>query len=177
MAPICWRPCLNPILYKTLQWTFLGRSGSHFHGKTKEVGPVFGGGIPDHLLLAWSTHHGIWYVEYLNGVKTFAEGGLIPVSVHSKDRIAIGCDDTHCLLTFTTPAQQIYGVLIDPEQPHLAVPVPIETATRVEWPQVHVLKPGRFLVVYMSADDDPYQHRFAGRIVTTAPQPRRRAVR
>ena len=174
-APICWRPCPN-LKYKTLGWTFLGRGGSHVEWKPEEISPVVAGGIPNHLMIAWGTSSGIRYLEYLNGTKVVAEGMLLPASLHSWDPIAIGCDDTHCLLVYTTGARQIYGVLIDPTQPHLAVPVPIETAKRVEHPQVHLLEKGRFLVVYVSEEHDP-QHRFAGRIVTTAPLPRRRAVR
>jgi hypothetical protein len=115
------------------------------------------------------------FLEFKNGIQP-AEAALIPASVYAWERPAVDCDDTHCLVAFATRSRQIYGVLIDSAQPHIQVPVPIETATRVERPQVHLLQKGRFLVSYVSMADDPV-HRFAGRIVTTAPLPRRRAVR
>lgn len=159
-----------------LNWTFLGKSGSHLHREQEIPGSVAAGGSPNHFMLAWNAPSGVTYIEYVHGVKQVAEGTLIPVSVHEWEQPAIACDDTHCLLAFTTPSRQIYGVLVDSTQPHLATPVPIETASRVERPQVHLLQNGRFLVAYMSAENDP-RYRFANRIVTTAPQPRRRAVR
>jgi hypothetical protein len=126
-------------------------------------------------MLAWHAPGGVWYLEYLLGIRT-GPAALIPASVNIWQRPAVDCDDTHCLLAFTNLSREIHGVLIDPAHPHLATPVPIETSSRVERPQVHVLRNGRFLVTYVSAEDDP-RHRFAARVVTTTVQPRRRAVR
>lgn len=167
--------CPPRIGNSTLFWTFLGRSGEHRHERNESLGPAAAGGSANHLMLAWNAPSGVWYVEYVRGVKKAAESTLIPVSVNDWERPAVDCDDTHCLIAFTTRSRQIYGVLIDSTQPHLATPVPIETASRVERPQVHLLQPGRFLVTYVSAENDP-QNRFGGRIVTTTTQPRRRAV-
>lgn len=171
----CWPPCATPDPFWTLRWSFLGNSGSHVHNKKEVLGSAGAGGTPNHFAIAWNTPSGVSFVEYLDGVRK-AAGVLIPVAVNTWEAPAVACDDTHCLIAFTTPVREIYGVLIDPARPHLLIPVAIETASRVEKPQIHLVHNGRFLVTYVSADDERL-HRFAGRIVTTAPQPRRRAVR
>lgn len=161
--------------YWTLHWSFAGRSGMYIDREVEDVGPAAAGGSASHFVLAWNVSDGVRFLEFWNGNQP-AEAARIPASVFAWERPAVDCDDTHCLVAFTTRPRQIYGVLIDSAQPHIQVPVPIETATRVERPQVHLLQKGRFLVSYVSAADDPV-HRFAGRIVTTRPLARRRAIR
>ncbi len=161
--------------YSILHWSVAGRSGSYFHRESGEVGPAVAGGPADHFAMAWNVPEGVRYLEVQNGMQP-AEAALIPASVSVWEQPAIDCDDTHCLVAYATRSRQIYGVLIDSAQPHIQVPVAIETATRVERPLVRLLQKGRFIVSYVSAADDPV-HRFAGRIVTTAPLPRRRAIR
>ena len=168
------RPC-GLYAFWTLHWSFAGRSGSYLDLRREDVGPAVAGGSANHFALAWNTAEGVRYLDSPVGTQP-AAAALIPASVLVWERPAVDCDDTHCLFAFATPARQIYAVLIDSAQPYIQVPVAIETASRVESPQVHLLQQGRFLVSYVSAADDP-AHRFAGRIVTTAALPRRRAVR
>ena len=161
--------------YWTLHWSFAGKSGMYIDREVQDVGPAAAGGSASHFALAWNVSDGVRFLEFRNGTQP-AEATRIPASVFAWEQPGVDCDDTHCLIAFATRSRQIYGVLIDSAQPHIQVPVPIETATRVERPQVHLLQKGRFLVSYVSAAEDPV-HRFAGRIVTTTPLPRRRAIR
>ena len=170
---VCFPYCGIPP--SVLDWTFLGHSGRYFHVPREPVGTVGAGGTADHFMLAWATPRGVNYLDIQHGVQPFFPG-LIPASALMWDTPAVDCDATHCLVAFTTSWRQIYGVLVDSQHPDLQTLVPIETSTRVEKPQVLLLQPGRFLVSYTSAEDEP-QNRFAGRIVTTHPLPRRRAVR
>lgn len=170
---VCFPHCGIPP--SVLDWTFLGYSGRYFHVSREPVGPPGAGGNADRFLLAWATSRGLSYLDVRHGRHPFFPS-LIPASALFWDTPAVDCDATHCLVAFTTPWRQIYTVLVDSQHPDLQTLVPIETSTRVEKPQVHLLQPGRFLVSYTSAEDEP-QHRFAGRIVTTQPLPRRRAVR
>lgn len=170
---VCFPHCGIPP--SVLDWTFLGQSGRYFHVPREPVGTAGAGGTVDHFMLAWATPRGVNYLDILHGAQPFFPG-LIAASALMWDIPGVDCDATHCLVAFTTPWRQIYAVLVDSQQPDLQTLVPIETSTRVGRPQVHLLQPGRFLVSYSSAEDEP-QNRFAGRIVTTQPLPRRRAVR
>jgi hypothetical protein len=175
LAPnICWSPFCVPQGTFTLSWSGPGVRGSYILDRDGAFGPVAGGRRGDHIVLAWYSPSGVWFAGIAGTLRNI---GKLPVPVWVTDVPAVGCDDTHCLIAFTTRERKIYGLLIDAAQPWLPTPVPIETESSVERPQVHVLQNGRFLVVYTSSAFAT-ENRFAGRIVTTKPEPvrRRRAV-
>ena len=174
--PICFIPFCSPTgKFLTLSWSGPGVRGSYKYDNATlgTVGPIAGAQRGDHAALAWYSPSGVVLADILGTVPTIV---MFPASVKITELPGVGCDDTHCLLVFTTKTRKIYGLLFDPSQPWPPEPVPIETVPPVERPQVHVLRNGRFLVVYVSGEVARHQ-RFAGRIVTTTPQPRRRAVR
>ena len=174
-SPICFIPFCSPTgQFLTLSWSGPGVSGSYKYDNATlgTVGPIAGAQRGDNVALAWYTPKEVVLADIRGSVPNIV---MFPASVKITELPGIGCDDTHCLLVFTTKTRKIYGLMFDPSQPWPPQPVPIETASFVERPQVHVLRNGRFLVVYTSGAVAPHQ-RFAGRIVTTVPQPRRRAV-
>jgi hypothetical protein len=125
-------------------------------------------------VLAWHSPGAIGLADILGTVRNI---GRHPAPISNLNELpAVGCDDTHCLVAFTTSNRQIHGLIIDKAQAGHSGTFPIETNSRVDRPQVHAPRNGRFLVVYTSAATAP-SNRFAGRIVTTEPVPRRRAVR
>jgi hypothetical protein len=156
-------------------WAVNGVNGSYRPPKV-DPGATVMAGIGNHTTIAWNTVRGVEYLELLNGARK-GDPQVIPASVPADDHAGLGCDDTHCLLAFSTRAGDIYGVLYAHNQP-AGPQVAIELGSQFSKPHVQVLQKGRFLVSYVSAPDAP-QHFMAGRIVTTEPEPegRRRAVR
>lgn len=158
-----------------LWWWSIHVKGSYRLRVGERAGPIAIAGRGNRTALAWSSDPGVSYLELTNGALT-TPPILIPASIVLAERPALACDATHCLLAWTTKAQQVYGVLLARDPFPSPAPVPIELASSVEKPQIHVLRNGRFLVTYVSWQTMSGS-RMAGRIVTTAASPRRRAVR
>lgn len=157
-------------------WALHGVNGSYRPSQSQtDIGALAMAGRGNYATVAWSSKRGVQYVELTNGALS-ALPVLVPASVYTDQRPAVGCDDTHCLLAYATKVGDIYGLLYRRNHPDVA-PVPIELGSQFARPHVQVLQNGRFLVSYVSAADAP-ETRFAGRIVTTEPpEGRRRAVR
>jgi hypothetical protein len=170
--------CIYQEVLELNWWAVHGVNGSYRPSQSNAaIGSLAMAGRGNYATIAWSSKLGVQYVELTNGAQT-AQPVLVPSSVYTDQRPAVGCDDTHCLLAWATKVGDIYGLLYRRNHPDVA-PVPIELGSQFARPHVQVLQNGRFLVSYVSTANAP-EKRFAGRIVTTeppAPEGRRRAVR
>jgi hypothetical protein len=149
-----------------------GKSGSQKYRYYSDSRAVTAGD-EDEMAIVWRSPTALTGIRVVNG--EYRAKFTILADPAAPEPEGIAFDGQRWMVAFTRN-DDIWGAFIDRTSRHL-VPFPIATSDRVESsPRVATLAPGRFLVSYSSdlgADD----HRFAGRIVSTEPPGKRRAMR